>query len=126
MRVAASRRRGPLGDVPTSQGQASIVETMFQRCLPYCRVEFDTRLASCSTSLIRADGGKLDAKEALGRHEFVVCNVQSPPSGFQSGNSSNHSGVLSVTFSRRLFIGVLASGKHACKVRGNGNFSHRR
>ena len=89
---------------------------MFHRCLPYYRVQFDAQLASCPTSSIRADGGKLDAKEAAGRHGIVVCNVQSPPSGFQIGDSSDHSRVLSITFLCRPFIGILASGKHACKV----------
>ena len=54
----------------------------------------------------RADGGKLDRKEALGRPEIAVCNIQSPPSGFQSGDSSDHNRVLSVTLLRRLFIGA--------------------
>src|ERR1700751_1720410 len=100
---------------PISQCQAPTGQTMFERCLPYCRVEADACLASCPRSSTRADGGKLDAKEALGRDEIVVCNMQSPPSGFQSGDSSDHKWVLSVTFSRRLFIGFLASGKHSCK-----------
>src|SRR5262249_423409 len=113
-----------LGGGAIAQCQAPIVQTMFQRCLRYCRVEVAACLASCPTSSISTDGGKLDGKEALSRHEIVVCNMQSLPSGFQSGNRSDHSSVLSVTFSCRLFIGVLASGKHACKVRGNGNFSH--
>jgi hypothetical protein len=43
---------------------------MFQRCLPNCGVKVDARLASCVTSSIRADGGKLDAKETLGRPLF--------------------------------------------------------
>jgi hypothetical protein len=123
---AASRRRGRArGGGPISQYQAPIVQTMFHRCLPYCRVEFDACLASCPTSSISAHGGKLDRKEAFGRHEIAVCKMQSRPGGFQSGNSSDHSRVLSVTFSCRLFIGVLAGGKHTLKVRGNGNFSHR-
>ena len=62
-------------------------------------------------------GEKLDGKEAFGRHEIVVCNKQSLPSGFQRGNSSDHSRVLSVTLSCRPFIGVLAKGKNTCKVR---------
>src|SRR5271166_4868814 len=99
---------------------------IFRRRLLYCRVEVDTCLASCPTSSISTQGGKLDGKEAFGRHEIVVCNTQSLPSGFQRTNSSDHSRVLSVTFSCRLFIGALSSGKHTCKVRGNGNFSHRR
>jgi hypothetical protein len=114
-----------LGGRPTIQFQAPIVQTMFQRRLPYCGVEFDTCLASCLTSSISTQSGKLDGKEAFGRHELVVLKMQSLPSGFQSGNSSDHSRVLSVTFSCRLFIGVLASGKHSCKVRRDSNFSHR-
>ena len=46
-----SDHRPALGDVPPGQCQAPIVQTMFQRCLPYCRVEFDTCLASFSVSL---------------------------------------------------------------------------
>src|SRR6516225_303501 len=86
---------------------------------------FDTCLASCLTSSLSTQSGKLDGKEAFGRHELVVFKMQSLPSGFQSGNSSDHSRVLSVTVSCRLFIGVLASGKHSCKVRRDSNFSHR-
>jgi hypothetical protein len=52
------------------------VQTVFQRCLLNCGVKVDARLASCLTSSIRADGGKLDAKEALGRYRtVVVCNA---------------------------------------------------
>jgi hypothetical protein len=94
-----------LGGGPISQCQAPIVQTMFERCLPNCRAEVDACLASCPISSIRADGGKLDAKEALGCDEIVVCNMQGPPSGFQSGDSSDHNRVLSVTFLGRLLIG---------------------
>ena len=61
-----------LGGRPTIQFQAPIVQTMFQRRLPYCGVEFDTCLASCLTSSISTQSGKLDGKEAFGRHELVV------------------------------------------------------
>src|SRR5215469_7407812 len=96
----------PLGGRSTVQFQAPIVQTMFQRCLPYCRVEFDTCLAGCLTCSISTHSGKLDGKEAFGRHAFVVLKMQSLPSGFQSGNGSDHSRVLSVTFSCRLFMRI--------------------
>jgi hypothetical protein len=111
-----------LGGGPISQCQAPIVQTMFERCLPNCRVEVDACLASCPISSIRADGGKLDAKEALGCDEIVVCNMQGPPSGFQSGDSSDHNRVLSVTFLGRLLIGFLASGKTYLQAPGEWQF----
>jgi hypothetical protein len=77
-RIAANIAKLPdllLGDVPTSQFHVPIVQTVFQRCLPNCGVKVDARLASCLTSSIRAGGGKLDAKEALGRYRTVVCNA---------------------------------------------------
>ena len=42
---------------------------------------FDTCLASCLTSSISTQSGKLDGKEAFGRHELVVLKMQSLPSG---------------------------------------------
>jgi len=84
---------------------------MFQRCLPYRRVEVDACLAGCPKSSISTPGGKLDGKEAFGRLEIVVCEMQRRRSRFQGGNSGDHSRVVSVTLSCRPFIGVLASGK---------------
>jgi hypothetical protein len=98
---------------------------MLRRRLLYCRVELDACLATCPTSSLSTHSRKLGGKEAFGPQEIVVCNMQSRPSGFQSGNGSDHGTVLSVTFSCRLFIGVLAGGKHNRKVRWNGNLSHR-
>ena len=76
-----AKLRAPLpafpGGRPTIQFQAPIVQTMFQRRLPYCGVEFDTCLASCLTSSISTQSGKLDGKEAFGRHELVVLKMQS-------------------------------------------------
>jgi hypothetical protein len=61
-------------DQPQFSGQSTIHRgsgsALFRGAVGGSRIPMNT----CPTSSIRADGGKLDAKETLGRYRIVVCN----------------------------------------------------